>query len=173
MNKTATVALTALLGLGLAVPAQAQYSKPIGVSVRAGLFFPNDSTARDREGQSWFTAGAEYKLRDMNIGTNQEFSGSLSLSVDFYNKGSYSNVPVLLNYIGRTDQFYYGLGAGVGFGKVPAGVGGSRNDTDFNYGLTIGYDFVRGQTPLFVEAKYFGSNESALNGFAIVGGVRF
>jgi hypothetical protein len=171
MKKT----VLALAVAALAAPAFAQYEKPLGVSVRAGLFFPSNASARDREGQSWFTVGADYKIKDLNLGgTSPGYSGALHLSVDYYGKGSYNNVPLMLQFIGRTDGgFYYGVGAGIGFTRVPNPGGGSSNDEDFVYGFTAGYDFVRGGTPLFVEAKYFGSNESQLNGFAIVGGIRF
>jgi hypothetical protein len=174
MNTTARTVI-AVAAAALAAPAFAQYQKPLGISVRAGLFFPSNAGARDQEGQTWFTVGADYKIKDLNLGANAPgYGGALHLSVDYYGKGGFNNVPVMLNYIGRVEGgFYYGLGAGIGFTRVPKLGGGHANDEDFVYGFTAGYDFVRSATPLFVEAKYFGSNESQLNGFAIVGGVRF
>ena len=73
----------------------------------------------------------------------------------------------------RNEQIYLSGGAGIGFGHVPATGGGSKTDTEFAFQLSVGYDFVKAQTPLFVELRYFGSSESKLTGFGIYGGIRF
>lgn len=174
MNKTAR-SLFAIAAVATVSTAHAQYQKPIGVSVRAGLFFPTNGTARD-SASTWFTVGADYKLKDLKVSgaPGMQYGGSLSLSLDFYGKGDYSNLPLLLNYTGRFESnFYYTVGAGIGFNRVPKAGGGTASGEDFVVGVAAGYDFVRGGTPLFVEGRYYGSNESALNGFSLVGGIRF
>ncbi|MBS1714271.1 MAG: hypothetical protein JST30_08025 [Armatimonadetes bacterium] len=175
MTKTATLALVTILALGAAGTAQAQYSKPLGLSVRIGLFYPSNGEARDVEGQGWFAGGIEYKGGDLKFGTgtNAKYSAMWTASLDYYGKGSYSNAPLLLNYVGRMDQVYYTAGAGVGFGHVAKTGGGSTSDTEFAFQLGVGYDFVKMATPFFVELKYFGSSESRLTGFGVYGGVRF
>lgn len=174
MKKTATLAFATFLALGIAGNAAAQYQKPLGASIRVGVFYPSNGDARDVEGQGWFAGGIEYKLRDLHFGMgDSKYSASLTASLDYYGKGSFTNIPLLLNYVGRMDSFYYVGGAGVGFGRIPSALGGSTNDTEFAFRLGIGYDFVKMTTPFFLEVNYFGGSESRLAGFGIYGGVRF
>ena len=173
MKKTATITLAALLAVGTVSQVNAQYQKPIGLSVRLGVFYPTNGDARDIEGQGWFGGGLEYKIKDLKFdSSNPRYSAMLTASLDYYGKGSFSQVPLLLNYVAHIDQFYWTGGAGIGFGRVPT-TGGSTSDSEFAYQLGIGYDFVKSQLPFFVEVKYFGSTESQLNGFGIYGGIRF
>jgi len=170
--KSIALATIMAVGIGLTSHAHAQYKKPYGLSFRAGVFLTGDGDARDREGRNWIALGLEYKLRDLNFGAAGT-SGSYSISMDFYGKGNYGNIPVLLNYIGRNDAFYYSAGIGVGFAKVPDAGGSSDTTTEFAYQLSIGYDFNKMSTPFFAELRFYGSNETQLNGFGILGGVRF
>ena len=41
-------------------------TKPLGLSVRAGLMFPSTKAARD-VGSQWFAAGADFKLGDLKF----------------------------------------------------------------------------------------------------------
>ncbi|MBS1722076.1 MAG: hypothetical protein JSS66_03605 [Armatimonadetes bacterium] len=174
MKKTISLAFASVLAIGIAAQANAQYTKPLGLSLRLGVWYPSNGDARDVEGQGWFAGGAEYKIKDLHFSsTDQKYSSSLTASLDYYGKGSFSNVPLLINYVGRTDSFYYTAGAGVGFGRTPQTGGGSTSDTQFAFQIGAGYDFVKMGTPLFVEVKYFGGSESKLSGFGIYGGVRF
>ncbi len=174
MNKFATLGLASILVLGVATQSQAQYTKPIGMSMRIGLFYPSNGDARTVEGQGWFSGGLEYKMANVHFDSSKpNQSASWSLSLDYYGKGSYSNAPLLANYVFRNEQIYLSGGAGIGFGHVPATGGGSKTDTEFAFQLSVGYDFVKAQTPLFVELRYFGSSESKLTGFGIYGGIRF
>lgn len=164
-------AVGALLIAGAATQAAAQESKPMGLSIRAGLFFPSDSAARD-EGKTWFAFGGEFRLSDLQLGAaDPAYTAHLSVSADFFGKGDYRNVPVLLNYVGRTNELYYSAGAGLGFARLPSGTG-TEDKTRFAYQLSIGYDFQQGRNPFFAEAKYFGSSESALSGFGVYIGMR-
>ncbi len=74
------VAAMALLGLSALSPAQE--TQPIGLSIRAGGFFPSTSDARD-ESDVWFAAGLEYKLKDLYFGESEGYTSHLSLSLDW------------------------------------------------------------------------------------------
>ncbi|MCW5937383.1 MAG: hypothetical protein KIT11_08770 [Fimbriimonadaceae bacterium] len=173
MKKTAITLAAVALGVMLAAPAAAQYEKPLGLSARLGLFFPTNGDARDEEGRSWFAGGLEYKIRDLNYGSSNQMSASLTISADYYGKGDFSNIPLQLNWVARSQQVYYGAGAGVGFTHIKGGRNQDSNDVDFTFNLVVGYDFVRSSTPFFIEGRYWGSNESQLNGFGVYAGVRF
>jgi hypothetical protein len=151
--------------------ASAQETKPVGLSLRAGAFFPSDSAARS-EADAWFAFGVEFKLKDLHFGVEQAgYSSSLSLSVDGMGKGDYKLTPLLANYVGRVNQFYYTGGVGVAFTEIPVGLG-SSSDTLFAYSLAVGYDFQQAHLPVFIEGRYFGSTETKLNGFVAYIGVR-
>lgn len=174
MNNSAKLGIAALFSAALVLPATANYDRPMNLSVRAGLFL-SQSDGKRAEGQNWFTIGAEYKLGDLAFGASSPagaYNAYYTLSVDYYGKGSFTNVPVLLNYVGRFPDFYYSAGAGVGFGHRRIG-SSSDSSIDFNYQLSIGRDFNLGANAVFAEIRYFGNTRTALQGIAIVGGVRF
>lgn len=165
------IATILIAGAFLGALASAQETKPVGLSLRAGAFFPSDSAARS-EADAWFAFGAEFKLKDLHFGVQQAgYSSSLSLSADFMSKGDYHSTPVLVNYVGRVNQVYYTAGAGIGFTEIPVLLGTSSN-TLFAYSLAVGYDFQQARLPVFLEARYFGSTETKLNGFVAYVGVR-
>lgn len=156
--------------------APAQVTKPVGLSVRAGLIFPTSGFGRDL-GRTWFGIGGEYKVKDARYGeVNPGFSGMITLSADYYGKGSGSSVPVLLNYVGMQNEFFYSAGAGLAMTRdqVAAAGGGfnSRNKTNFAYQFGAGYNFQSGTNPLFVEVKYWGNGNSNLNAFGAYVGIR-
>ena len=172
MNSKILAAAAGVIAVSAAVPALAQETKPVGLSLRAGVFFPTAGVAKDA-GKSWFIGGAEYKLEGLNLGTTgaNSTTQSLSLSVDFYNKSNVSNVPVLLNYVGRNNELFYSIGAGIGFNRLPNGSGGTESKARFAGQVGLGYDFMQGKSPLFVEGKYFFNQKSDLNGFAVYLGI--
>jgi len=182
----------AALLLATAVAAPAQETKPVGLSIRAGGFFPSDSDARD-ESDIWFALGLDYKLKDLTCQAADGTATHLSLSADWFESGDFRQFPVLLNLVGTKNQMYYSVGVGVTFAKyraryrpiVDGGGDGwdggfeptsdswrTDEDTLFAYSLGIGYQFQQGQTPVFLEARYFGCEKSVLNGFAVYVGVR-
>ena len=172
MKKFSTILLV-VLSCGLAATALGQYKKPSGVSIRGGMFFPSAAAAQ-AAGHTWFGVGLDYKLRDLGYAAGMSgFDRSYSISIDYYGKGDYSNVPVMMNYVARGDRFYYGAGAGLGFAQTPDGSGGTKTNTEFVYQLSLGMDFQQGMTPVFVEARFFGSAESLVNGFGVYAGMRF
>ncbi|MEJ5171272.1 MAG: hypothetical protein WHU10_09810, partial [Fimbriimonadales bacterium] len=154
--------LAAVALLGLSAVAPAQETQPIGLSIRAGGFFPSNSDARD-EADVWFAAGLEYKLKDLYFGESEGYTSHLSLSLDWYESGDFRGLPLLLNYVGMKNQFFYSVGAGVSFAKWQKDFGGTDEDTLFGYSVALGYQFQQGQTPVFVEARYFGSEKSDLD----------
>lgn len=163
-----------LLGaVSLVAIAPAQESKPVGLSVRVGLFWPSSNIAKS-EGKNWISFGAEYKLGDLKFGNNQPgYSSSYSVSVDYFAKGDFRNTPILVNYIGRKDQFYYLAGAGIGLTRVRESLNNVESHTEFAYQIGVGYDFTQGNAPLFAEVKYIGSSDSRLAGFGAFVGIRF
>lgn len=163
-------ALSLLAGL-VAAGAYAQTSKPVGLALRAGAFFPSDKDARDYK-EVWLGLGAEYKLKDLNLGSGVAgYQGGLSVSLDYIGHKDARALPLLLNYTGRQDQFFYSAGVGAGFNREFER-GKWRNETKLAYQVGIGYDFVTGGTPFFVEGKYFGASGSDLGGFGIYLGIR-
>ena len=171
--KRSVVVLAGLAALAVVAPAQT--SKPIGLSVRAGLIWPTSGFGRD-QGRSWFGLGGEFKLKDSTFGVNDRAStGMITLSADYYGKGAASSFPILLNYVGMNNEIFYSFGAGVAFNRdeqVVAGLVQGRNKMDFAYQIGVGYNFQQGQNPLFVEAKYFGSGNSNLNALGVYIGIR-
>lgn len=159
--------------LGFCALSQAQVTKPIGISVRGGLFFPSNGDAKD-EAKNWIGFGADYKIGNLAFGQeNVGLSTYYSISVDYFGKGDFSSVPVMLNFVQRTDTLYYIAGAGVSFSKVKLNATQRRTGTDFAYMLGIGYDIQKGMTPVFVELRYWGNSEARLAGFGVYAGVRF
>jgi hypothetical protein len=158
-----------LAALGCAAIAPAQVTKPLNLSIRAGIFTPSSSVARDA-GKSWFAIGAEARIKDIGVSmTNPGHSSYLTVSVDSFSKGGFRSIPILANYVYRTDELYFTGGAGVALVEEPGG----DDETRFGYQIGAGWDFARGATPFFVEAKWFGtSGNDRLNGFGFYVGVR-
>lgn len=173
MKSFATLGIVAVLAVATASTAHAQQSATQGLSVRAGMFFPTHSDAKD-EGKTWFGVGIERKMGDVAYGMDggDGFDSSWSLSLDWYGKGGVRSVPLLANFIGRKDQFYYSAGAGISFTRVPTGTG-HRSGSELAYAFGVGYDFAQGMTAVFVEFRYFGSAESKVNGTGVFAGMRF
>lgn len=160
----------AALTLGAVGTAGAQMSKPTGISIRAGIFSPTDSSARDI-GNTWFAAGIEWKGGDLNrTGSMMNSHAHWSISADWYGKDDASTVPVLINYVEKTTNFYWTAGAGIGFNRLP----GMSNESKFAYSFGLGWDAPSNNgTPWFVEGRYFGNSQTELNGFGLYLGVRF
>ncbi|MBS1705730.1 MAG: outer membrane beta-barrel protein [Armatimonadetes bacterium] len=175
MKKSVLIVTAVAFGSLLSVSAFAQETKPLGLSVRAGIFLPTQKTTKNAAGKQWFSGGVEYKLGDLSFANeNKMYSASYSISADLFQKKDYRNIPVLLNYVGRTaDGFYYTAGAGVGFVRELDATNRKKSSTALAYQAGIGYEFTKSAMPLFVEAKYIGSSKSKLNGFGVFVGVRF
>ncbi|MCH8979600.1 MAG: hypothetical protein IH945_10220 [Armatimonadetes bacterium] len=170
MKKFALAAIVA--AVGLTSVATAQLNESSGIALRGGLFFPSSGSAR-AEGKTWFGVGIDYKLKDASYRRSPGgFDRYYTVSLDYYGKGDHSNMPIMINMVARREKMYYTLGAGLGFAKTPKGAGDQTN-TEFTYQFGIGMDFQEGETPFFIEGRYFGSAESKLSGFAVYAGIRF
>lgn len=170
MKRMLTLGATALiLGSTVSAMAQAPTFKPLGVSLRTGLFLPSEKATRTATGDGVFGFGIDYKLSDVTLlKPSKGYSGSLSLSLDYYGRNNVSNVPLLLNYVGRTGQVFYSAGAGIGFNQSP-----NNDKARFAYAFGLGYEFKSTSVPFFVEGKFFGNEKSELNGVGLFVGVRF
>lgn len=163
MKHSLVIALLAVAGAVFA-----QDIKPIGLSLKLGLFFPAHSNAQT-VGDNWFGFGLDYKLGTLTSGSRDAYRASYSVSVDLFQKGSYRATPILLNYTGETaSQFYYLAGAGISSNKKPG-----HNGVDFAYALGAGYEFSRSRIPTFAEVRWLGNGDSDLSGWTINVGVRF
>ena len=106
MTKTMTTVLGASLLFAGATFASAQETRPIGLSIRGGLFFG--------EGDSDLAFGAELKVKDVNWeGIGSGYLGSITVSADHFG----NTTPVMLNFVARNAEWYWTGGAGVMFGE--------------------------------------------------------
>lgn len=171
MNRKILATAMGAVAVMMALPAAAQTTKPMGLSIRAGLVFPTSGYGRG-VGKNWFGVGGEFKIQDANFGTmDRSSTGMITISADYYGKGEASAVPVLVNYVGTNKEFYYSFGAGLAISRDKVN-GNSRNKTNFAYSLGLGYNFQSGTNPLFVEGRFFGNSNSNLNGIGLYVGVR-
>jgi hypothetical protein len=169
MNRT-LIAATGLVAMALAMPAistaQSLPTSQAGVTLRFGGFAPVDSGPRETS-TVWPAVGGEMRL--LSLRSKNSDNETVSLSVDWFGRNSWSETPVLLNYTQKFGSLFADAGAGFGFKNTPSG-----NGTNFAYQGGIGYN-IPGTSPttFFVEAKYRGSDNTELNGFAFYFGVRF
>ena len=172
MMKAIISTVMGALAMGFFATADAQFFDPADVSAKVGVFLPSDGDAKDSD-SVWFAVGLEHKIKDLHYGVaNPGFSTSVTVSADWYGKGGYRCVPILLNFVTRADLLYYSVGAGFAFAKTPLLVG-TENSTEFAFQATVGMDIMSGVTPMFVEARYHLNGKSELSGFGLYGGVRF
>lgn len=157
----------------LALPAVGwgQDSKPLNFSIRIGKFEPAFGAARD-EGKSWTAIGFDTRVKTIGVSaSNPGTSTYLTLSLDSYSKGSFRAMPLLLNYVTRTNELYFSAGAGVTFAGEPDD--DESDKTRIGFALGIGYDFQQGRTPLFAEIRYLAnSTNDHLNGLGLFLGIR-
>jgi len=171
MNNFGKLAMMAAV-LGVAGVAGAQTNGPTGLSARLGVFFPTSDLAQSA-GKSWFGFGADYKLNSVNVAPARgEYMSYLSISADYYEKSGLRAIPVAVNYNVRAAQLVFSGGVGIDFVRV-----GNNDDSGFAGQLGATYEFANsGKTtmnPFFLQAKYYFSSKSDLNGFGIYAGYRF
>lgn len=174
MKIRSIVSLAAIAALsGVAAVASAQTNGPTGLSARVGIFLPTDRFATDISA-TWFNFGLDYKISKFNVSAPAEgLQSYLGLSADYYAASGTSNVPIALTYNLRQNNFVYSAGIGADFYNLD-----DVNETGTSLGGQVGvaYEFGnagRVDKPLFVQAKYFITRKSQLNGFGIYFGVRF
>ncbi|MCO5295490.1 MAG: hypothetical protein M9921_01400 [Fimbriimonadaceae bacterium] len=159
-----------------ATAAMAQDAPTKGLSVKLGYLFPGHVSAR-AEGKQWLVAGLEYQLSER---ATRNGTRATTVSADYHSKGDFRSVPVLFNVVTRNAEFYWTAGAGVTFAQVPrTSTSGSstitrtEDSTRFAYSFGVGKEFKQFGSDMFVEARYFGSFEERVNGFAVMVGLRF
>jgi hypothetical protein len=177
-NRTSLFMVAALVAASAFVTmASAQETKPTGLTVRAGAFFPSLKETRDATKSVWFTAGLDYKIGTLSMPGAENGQGAYySISADYAGQSNFYVVPVLLNYVGHANEFFYSVGAGVTFAQVDFS-GNKDKKSVFGYRLAIGYEFSKSAMPVHIEAGYLGASGSEvkdkLNGIFVDVGVRF
>lgn len=172
MKRTVVCAACAVM----AVAAMAQDQAERGLSVKLGMMFPGHVSARG-EGKQWIIAGLEYQLSERKVSGG---STATTLSADWIARGDFRSVPVLFNYVSKSSEFYWTVGAGVTFVQVPetsqsgsSTITRTEDSTRLAYSVGAGVEFKQFGSPMFVEARYYGSAEERVNGFAVLVGLRF
>ncbi len=135
--------LALMVAVAAILPASAQEETGNNnLRVRAGVFFPQKSEARDAAGKAWFTFGAEYAFQKM---VEPGFEGTFTISADYMGNKDMQNIPVQVNLVGVFDRFTWTVGAGIGFAKNVVG--------DAKTGLTysVGVSAVLGNTAVPLE----------------------
>jgi hypothetical protein len=153
----------------VAISAFAQDATP--VSVRLGLAFPVISDTRDANSE-FFAIGGQFKIRDLK--SSDKYDTSLEVSLDYYGRGDYRHVPILLNYVGhsRKGDSFWSAGAGFGFVGRPRGAG-TESIGRLAYQVGIGLNLSSGSTGSFVEMRFLGSEASNVNALGFYYGIRF
>lgn len=164
-SRIGMLAFTAvMIGAASFASAQDYMSKDHPFSIRAGVFIPTDRSATNNS--SWFTMGVEYRFKKEIQMDNNPLD--VSVSLDYASHGDFRIVPLLVNVTKYMQDFYLTGGIGASFSKIPG-----EDKVRFAYQVGIGKDFNAGDFPIFVEARFMGTDTSSLNGFGIVGGIRF
>ncbi len=173
MKKLLTISALTVACACAAVPAFAEggYPNPVGVSFRIGEFYPSETDTQHNAGTNWFSAGFDYKLTGIKRPSFLP-KGHFSISLDYTSRESYRSVPLLLNYTSGK-IVYASVGAGVTFARFPQDDGNINDRIRFAYSAAIGWTFSQGEIPLFVEARYFGSEMPRVGGVAAYVGARF
>lgn len=142
-----------------------------GLTLQAGLFYPQTQNAKNFEGGRWFYAGLGWDttphLSLFGIGANTEFD------LDYITKGSFTSVPITLNARVSAGRVFVGAGAGVAFVHRIDETATSFSETTFGYKVFGGFNVVDGPFPVFVQGTYFGNSRQDLSGWALSVGVRF
>ena len=161
-------AVTAAFALCAAAGAQTTPYQPVGASVRLGIFLPTSSRTNDDAGSGFFAFGADYRLNFKSprlVGLDSYFEGSL----DYYRRDDTGAIPILLNYVVTSGQFFFKVGAGVSFQSLP-----DDDKTGFGYQVGAGYTIPStSRLPVFLQASFLGADRSRLNGFGLYVGTRF
>jgi hypothetical protein len=167
-NKWIGKATTAALFAGCVAVAAAQSNGPLGISPRIGFF---ESTSSRVKG-TYFAIGLDYKLNSLSASVpGSGLIGYWGVSIDYYDRGATSNLPIVINYNLRQGPIVYALGAGVEFYDLD-NLNGSTG-TGFDGQASITYDIKTPVVPIFLQAKYFLASHEENRGFGIYAGVRF
>lgn len=157
-----------IAAVALALPVLAQEGRPLNLSFRIGEFRPQFEGARAAD-EKWQAFGVDFRLRSIKNAGSSGQSAYWSLSLDSMSADNWRAVPLTLNYASRSNEFYFYAGIGAAWVEEP----GEDNETRAALQIGAGWDFLKGKTPVFAEAKYFFStNNDHFSGFGIYLGVR-
>ena len=162
------IAICTIVMLGALAVAQ-DSSTPI--SLRLGLGYPVIASTRNTA-KEFYGFGLQRKVS--SVGTSEHYDTDLELSIDYYGRGDFRHIPILLNYVGKSKRgdTFWSVGGGFGFIKRPI-IGGTESVGRIAYQASVGMNLSSGATTSFVELKYFGSELSELNTLGLYYGVRF
>ena len=161
-------AVTAALAISAVAGAQARTNSQVGVSLRLGAVFPTDTSTNDDAGTGFLSFGADYRL-DPRTPRLFGLESNLAVSVDYFRRDDYGNIPVTLNYVARSGRYFFNIGAGVGFENLP-----DKSVTGFAYQAGIGYELPTSSSlPVFFQVKFLGADRSKVNAVGAYVGVRF
>ena len=161
-------AVSAALAISAIAGAQAKSNSEVGLSARFGLFLPTNQNTNSTLGTGLLSFGVDFRL-DPRTPRLFGLDSNLALSVDYFRRDQYGNIPVTLNYVARTGQYFFTVGAGVGFESLPI-----RDYTGFAYTAAVGYTLpTTSSLPIFVEAKFLGADRSQIDGVGLYLGLRF
>ncbi|HEY0866820.1 MAG TPA: hypothetical protein VGE01_05565, partial [Fimbriimonas sp.] len=155
------------LAMGVVGIASAQTNGPSGFSGRIGAHWPNVGDAN-------LALGLDYKFQSVPVEqARRAYWSYLGASIDYYGRnGDNYNIPLALTYNVRNNQFVFSAGLGWDFLRE-----GGDDDSGLGAQLAASYDFgetdVPGETPFFVQAKYFFAHDTDLSGFGLYLGARF
>jgi len=161
------IATAALMGsLALTAPASAQDSALQGFTINAGVFYPGKKSVRNATEDVWFSVDLGYKFQTSEP-TETGFYYDLGASVGYKGAGGASYIPVHLTFTGYlNEQFFYRVGAGVGFPSDFKKFG-QKDDAAFSYAIELGYNFSAGTTPIAFTVGYAGIQRGDVNGFTV------
>ncbi len=171
-NYLSLAAVAAVFVCAAAVNADTVDNGPVGVSLKIGGFYPTQEGTRNTAGDSWLTAGIDYKLNTLKM-SNMAPDSYFSISMDYAGKNNDRIVPLLLNYTSG-QSFYWSVGLGFSFTNFVQDDGVQNDKTRFAYSAAIGYNFGgTGQIPVFLELRYQGNEQPRVAGIAATIGARF
>jgi hypothetical protein len=70
--------------------------------------------------------------------------------------------------VAQSSTLFWSAGLGASFDHVPG-----DSQTKFGYQIGVGYNLPVSELPLFVEAKFWGTDTTAYDGVGLYVGVRF
>ncbi|MBI1334164.1 MAG: hypothetical protein JST12_20340 [Armatimonadetes bacterium] len=162
------LAVSTIVMLGAMAVAQ---DNPTPITFRIGFDYPVIGSTRNNE-KEFYGIGFQRKISDVR--SSEMYDSSLELSLDYYGRGNYRHIPILLNYVGQSKNgnTFWSVGGGLGFIKQPTATG-TESIARAAYQASVGLNLTSGQTASFVEVKFFGSESSAVNAYGIYYGVKF
>ncbi|MCS6831195.1 MAG: hypothetical protein RMM08_02590 [Armatimonadota bacterium] len=163
------IMLALAMAVTVVVPAGAQVETGDNtLRIRAGVFFPQKSDARNTAGKAWFTAGVEYAFQPL---VSPGFEGKITLSADFMGNKDMQNIPVQVNLVGSYERFTWSVGTGIGFAKNVAG----DAKTGMTYSVGVSAEIGGTSVPLEIGVVWRGMTNvsNQLDGLAVHLQLRF